>query len=208
LDRIGEYAMIDTKEALRENYPEPKARALDKQLSKLDTHCRRFIGLSPFLVLATTGKDGRVDASPRGGAPGFVRVIDDHTLCLPDALGNNRLDSFTNIVETGRCGMIFFVPGIDEALRINGTAKLCNDANRLAAFPHERHPPRMVVEIGIEEAYLHCPKALMRSKLWSADHRVDRASFPSMGQMIKDQSGMPGPVETQEEALKRYATEL
>lgn len=200
--------MIETIEALRTNYPEPKARALAKQLSKLDPHCRKFIGLSPFMVLATTGKDGRVDASPRGGAPGFVRVIDDHTLHLPDALGNNRLDSFTNIVETGRCGMIFFIPGMDEALRINGTAKLRDDQAVLTMFPGERHPPRLVVEIGVEEAYLHCPKALMRSKLWSKDYRIERATFPSMGQMIKDQSGMPGPVEGQEDALKRYATEI
>ena len=99
--------MITTLEDLRKLYAAPKPRALAKQLDKLDPHCRHFISLAPFLVIATNGKDGRVDASPRGGAPGFVRIVDDQTLQLPDALGNNRLDSFTNIVQTGHVGLIF-----------------------------------------------------------------------------------------------------
>ena len=200
--------MIETHESLRKAYPAAKPRALAKQLDRLDPHCMRFIGLAPFLVIATAGKDGRVDASPRGGAPGFVRVVDDKTLHLPDALGNNRLDSFTNIVQTGNVGLIFFIPGMDETLRVNGKAKLRDDAALLREFPHERHPPRVVVEIGVEEAYLHCAKALMRSKLWASEHRIERATFPSMGQMIKDQSGLPGPVETQADAIARYKTEI
>jgi uncharacterized protein len=200
--------MIETMDALRQIYPQPKPRSLAKQLERLDPHCRKFIGLAPFLVLATVAKDGRVDASPRGGAPGFVRVVDDITVHLPDALGNNRLDSYTNIVQTGRCGTIFFVPGMDETLRINGRARLRNEPELLAGFPHDRHPPRVVVEIRIEEAYLHCAKALMRSRLWGADHHIDRSEFPSMGQMIKDQSGLAGPVETREQMLARYVDEL
>ena len=138
--------MIETLESLRKTYPEPKPRALAKQLDRLDKHCRRFIGLAPFLVIATAGKDGRVDASPRGGAPGFVHVVDDKTLHLPDALGNNRLDSFTNIIQTGAVGLIFFIPGMDETLRVNGRAMLSDDAALLREFPHEKHPPRIVVE--------------------------------------------------------------
>jgi PPOX class probable FMN-dependent enzyme len=200
--------MIETLENLRKTYPEAKPRALAKELEHLDKHCRRFIGLAPFLVIATVGKDGRVDASPRGGAPGFVSVVDDKTLHLPDALGNNRLDSFTNIVQTGNVGLIFFIPGMDETLRVNGTAKLRDDAELLRRFPHERHPPRVVVEIHVEAAYLHCAKALMRSKLWASDHRIERADLPSMGQMINDQSGSTGPVETQAEAIARYRSEI
>ena len=200
--------MIDTLENLRKTYPEPKPRALAKQLDHLDKHCRHFIGLAQFLVIATAGKDGRVDASPRGGVPGFVRVIDDNTLQLPDALGNNRLDSFTNIVQTGNIGLIFFVPGMDETLRVNGKAKLRDDAELLRQFPHERHPPRIVVEMHVEEAYLHCAKALMRSRLWAPDYRIDRAALPSMGQMISDQSGAAIPVETQAEAVVRYKAEI
>lgn len=200
--------MIETVDDLRKFFPAPKPRALAKQLDRLDQHCMRFISLAPFVVIASTGKGGRVDASPRGGAPGFVRVVDDKTLQLPDALGNNRLDSFTNIVQTGKIGMIFLVPGIDETLRINGNAKLRNEVELLRQFPHERHPPRMVVEVFVEEAYLHCPKALMRSKLWAGDYRIERSTFPSLGQMIKDQSGSSEPVETQSEAVARYLTEI
>ncbi len=200
--------MIKTLEALREIFPGPKPRALAKQLDRMDKDCQRFISLAPFLVIATVGKDGRVDASPRGGAPGFVRVIDDNTLHLPDALGNNRLDSFTNIVQSGNIGLIFFIPGMDETLRVNGTAKLRNEAELLRQFPHERHPPRIVVEIRVEETYLHCAKALLRSKLWASDYRIERSAFPSMGQMINEQSGSSGPVETQAEAIARYKTEI
>ena len=200
--------MIDSLQELRRVYPEPKPRALLKQLDRLDMHCRRFVGLAPFLVLATVGKDGRVDASPRGGAPGFVQIVDDVTLHVPDAFGNNRLDSYANIIQTGRCGTIFFVPGMDETLRINGRALLRNEPELLARFQGERHTPRVVVEIRVEEAYLHCAKALMRSRLWSADNKIERSRFPSMGQVIKDQSGSPDPAETQEQMLARYVNEL
>lgn len=200
--------MIETLQALRSMYPSPKPRSVAKQLDHLDKHCRHFIRLAPFLVLATADKNGRVDASPRGGAPGFVRVVDDKTLQMPDALGNNRLDSFSNIVQTGKAGLIFFIPGMDETLRVNGAARLINDPELLRAFPHDRHPPRIVVEIAVEEAYLHCAKALMRSKLWANDYRIDRAVFPSMGQMIKEQSGSAEPVETQAEAVARWRGEI
>jgi PPOX class probable FMN-dependent enzyme len=200
--------MIDSLQELRRIYPDPKPRALAKQLDRLDSHCRRFIERSPFLVLATVGKDGRVDASPRGGAPGFVQVVDEVTLQLPDAFGNNRLDSYSNIVQTGRCGTIFFLPGMDETLRINGRVRLLNEPELLQRFKSERHTPRVVVEIHVEEAYLHCAKALMRSRLWSPENRIERSSFPSMGQMIKDQSGSPEPAETQEQMLARYVSEL
>ena len=200
--------MIETVEALRDMYPTVRPRAVAKQIDHLDPHCRRFIAQSPFLVLATVGADGRVDASPRGGEPGFVHVVDERRLWLPDASGNNRLDSFAHVAETGRCGLLFFLPGMDETLRVNGRAALLDDAGVLARFSEQRHPPRVVLEVGVEEAYLHCAKALMRSKLWSADHRIDRASFPSMGQMIKDQSGFAGAAETHEETLARYREEL
>ena len=200
--------MIQTVHDLRRLYPEPKPRSLAKQLDRLDKYCRAFVGRAPFLVFATVGKNGRVDASPRGGTPGFVRVVDDRTLQLPDALGNNRLDSLTNVVETGRCGMILFVPGMDETLRVNGPAKLIDDAQVLASFPHDRHPPRLVIEVTVEEAYLHCAKALMRSRLWDPAQHIDRALFPSMGQMIKEQSGSKEPVESREQMLERYATEI
>ena len=200
--------MIENVQGLRQYYSEPKARSLAKQLDRLDSYCLRFIGLAPFLVLATAGEDGALDASPRGGAPGFVKAIDDKTLYIPDALGNNRLDSYTNIVQTGRCAAIFFIPGMEETLRVNGKARLRDEAQILGAFAQEKQPPRVVVEIGVEEAYLHCAKALMRSRLWSGEHRIDRSIFPSLGQIIKEQSGSAEPAETQEQTLARYLKEI
>lgn len=200
--------MIEDVTDLRARYPAARARALAKEMDRLDPHCRRFIEQSPFLVLATVGGDGRVDASPRGGVPGFVRVVDERTLWMPDASGNNRLDSFANIAQTGRCGLLFMTPGMDETLRVNGTARLLDAADVLAQFPREKNPPRLVLQVGVEEAYLHCAKALMRSKLWGTEHRIERSTFPSMGQMIKDQSGSGEPAESQEEMLARYRSEL
>lgn len=200
--------MIETLQDLRRIYPQPKPRAVAKQLERLDPYCRQFIGLAPFLVLATVSRDGRVDASPRGGKPGFVTIVDDVTLRLPDAFGNNRLDSYSNIVASGRCGTIFFVPGMDETLRVNGRAVLRDEPELLAPYAAERHPPKVLVEIHVEEAFLHCAKALMRSRLWGSENRIDRARFPSISEMIKAQSGSADPAETQEQTLARYVHEL
>lgn len=200
--------MIEDVKDLRTRYPQARARSLAKEMDRLDSHCRRFIERSPFLVLATVGADGRVDASPRGGVPGFVRVVDEFTLWMPDASGNNRLDSFANIAQMGRCGLLFLLPGMDETLRVNGTAKLLDSPAALGQFPRESHPPRLVLEVGVEEAYLHCAKALMRSKLWGEENRIERSIFPSMGQMIKDQTGSADPAETQAQMIARYAGEL
>lgn len=200
--------MAITLEQLRAHYPPAQGRALSKQLDRLDPHCIAFIGLSPFAVLATGGAGGQLDASPRGGAPGFVQVPDPQTLLLPDAKGNNRLDSFSNIAETGRAGLLFMIPGIDETLRVNGEASLSDDPALLAHFAGERNPPRMVMRLRVAEAYLHCAKALMRSRLWDSAAQVERSILPTMGQMIQDQTGGSGPQETQEQMLARYAPDL
>ena len=199
---------IDTLEQLREHYPPAQGRALSKQLDHLDPHCIAFIGLSPFAVLATGGAAGQLDASPRGGAPGFVQVLDRHTLLLPDAKGNNRLDSFSNIAETGRAGLLFMIPGVDETLRVNGEASLSDDAALLALFAGERNPPRLLMRLRVAEAYLHCAKALMRSRLWDSAAQVERSVLPSMGQMISDQTGGSATLESQAQMLARYAADL
>lgn len=196
--------MIKSIAELRQLYPEPTGRTLLKELDHLDVHCRRFIGLAPFAVLATASADGRLDASPRGGEPGFVHVRDDRTLWLPDALGNNLLDSLSNVVETGRAGLLFLIPGVDETLRVNGTARIREDAAVLGPFAAERRPPRVVVEVAVEEAFLHCAKALMRARLWDPASQRDRTELPTMGEMLRDQTGGTGPVETQEEMIARY----
>lgn len=199
--------MIDAQ-ALRALYPAPKERALRKQLSQLDAHCLRFIALSPFVVLASAGEHGDLDASPRGGEPGFVHAPDARTLLLPDAPGNNRLDTLVNITQTGRLGLLFMVPGVDETLRVNGRARLSDDPALLARFAGVSRPPRLVIAVSVEQAYLHCAKALMRSSLWSPQSRVERSALPTMGRMIADQIGDAAEPESQEAMLARYARDL
>ena len=202
-----ETPLITDLHSLRSLYPAPGERALRKQLSALDRHCLSFVALSPFVVLSTADAQGRQDASPRGGAPGFVHADGAHRLRIPDAPGNHRLDSLGNIVQTGRIGLLFLVPGVDETLRVNGTARLCDDADSLAPFAADRRV-RLVIEVGVEEAYLHCAKSLLRSKLWSDGARVERSMLPTIGQMISEQTGMDVPAETQAQMLARYAADL
>lgn len=192
---------------LREHYPEPTGRSVAKQRDRLDVHSRRFLSLCPFVVLATSDGSGCLDASPRGGPPGFIRVADDRTLWLPDAPGNNRLDSLSNITEVGRVGMLCLIPGVDETLRVNGRARIRDEEDLREAFADERRVPRTVLEITVEEVFLHCAKAFMRSRLWADDARQDRSVLPTMGEMLRDQTGM-GFVETQDEMVARYADDL
>jgi PPOX class probable FMN-dependent enzyme len=149
-----------------------------------------------------------MDASPRGGEPGFVKVIDANTLLIPDSPGNNRLDTLENIVDTGRIGLLFLVPGVDEALRANGTAVLSNDDRYLDLCTTAKRRPKLVIEVKVAEAYLHCAKALMRSTLWDPASRVDRSLLPTMGEMLKDQTCSDAPAESQEEMLARYVQDL
>lgn len=195
---------IDDRGALRDRYPPALERSLRKQLDRIDAHCRRFIELSPFFVLASAGPDG-ADASPRGGPPGFVLVDGEHTLLVPDWPGNNRLDSLTNLVEEPTVGLIFLVPGVDETLRVNGTVAITDDDAVLQRFADEgKRAPRTVLVVTVREAYLHCAKALMRSRLWDADAQVDRSALPTMGEMLRDQTGSTDPPESQEDMVERY----
>jgi PPOX class probable FMN-dependent enzyme len=198
---------INSTDALRTLYPPAKGRSVAKQLDHLDKHCLRFLELSPFVVLASSGAGGQCDASPRGGAPGFVRAPDPKTLLIPDAPGNNRLDTLENIIGTGRLGLLFLIPGVDETLRVNGRARLLGDSALLNQFKDEKRTPRLLIEVKVEDAYLHCAKALMRSKLWQASSKVERGVLPSMGQMIKDQTGV-GDAESQESMVARYQADL
>jgi uncharacterized protein len=189
-------------------YPKPSPRVIAKARPEIDAHAKRFIEMSPFCVLATSGSDGSVDASPRGGNPGFVRVTGPNRLLLPDRSGNNRIDSFRNIVEgSGFVQLIFFVPGIDETLRVGGQGRLSAEPELLASMEEFGKLPRAVLSIAVHEAYFHCGKALMRSKLWSPDVRVERAVFPSISQVIHDQTKLGEP-ESQAEVEARNKTQL
>jgi hypothetical protein len=193
---------------LRSLYAAPGERAAKKQLSALDQHCQRFIALSPFLVLSSAGSNGALDASPRGGAPGFVQVVDAHTLLIPDAPGNNRLDSLDNIVATGQVGLLLLIPGVDETLRINGSAVLSLNEADLGLCTTEKRRPKLVIRVAVRDAYLHCAKALMRSNLWSPSALTERSALPTAGEILKDHTGISTPPETPEAMRKRYEPEL
>jgi PPOX class probable FMN-dependent enzyme len=200
--------MIDSKEKLRTAYPPAKERSVKKQLKQLDKHCLHFLSLSPFVVLSSGTLEGGFDASPRGGEPGFVRAPDARTLLIPDAPGNNRLDTLENIIANSRIGLLFLIPGVDETLRVNGRARLLDDPALLAQFANEKRTPKLAIEVKVEDVYLHCAKALMRSKLWSAGSRVERTALPTMGQMLADQIGEPLLAESQAQMVERYKTDL
>ena len=199
---------IITEEQLRELYEWPKGRAGKKVLPELEKHSIHFIESSPFCVISTSDAKGKMDASPRGGQSGFIKVLDDRTIVIPDAKGNNRVDSLVNIIETGRIGILFLIPGIDETLRINGGAAISTDDQYLSLFPEETQRPKSYLVITIEEVFLHCAKALMRSKLWEDELKVNKEEFPTMGRMLKDQLGGDQPLETREEMIKRYLPDL
>src|SRR2546429_4066417 len=189
-------------------YPKPTPRVIAKARAEIDAHAKKFIAMSPFCVLATSGSDGSVDASPRGGNPGFVHVAGPNQLLMPDRSGNNRIDSFRNIVEgSGFVQLIFFVPGIDETLRVGGKGSVSADPELMATMVEFGKLPRAVLLIDVHEAYFHCGKALMRSKLWAGDTRVERSVMPSIGEVIHDQTGL-GERETQDVIYERYKTQL
>ncbi len=198
--------IIADKDALRRAYKSPQPRSLAKEIGRLDKHCLRFVALSPFCVLATSGAGGG-DVSPRGGPAGFVKAPDSETLIVPDFPGNNRLDSLENILETGRVGMLFLVPGVDESLRVNGSATIDVDPELRALGVVDGKTPIAVIRVKVEQAYLHCGKALMRSALWDSENHVDRATLPSIGEMIRDQVNW-ATAETQEEMIERYKETL
>jgi PPOX class probable FMN-dependent enzyme len=179
---------IRSEAALRMLFGMVGERAVAKSLPRLDRYCREFIARSPFLCIGTMSADGRADVSPRGDPAGFVQVIDDRTIAIPDRPGNNRLDTMTNIIANPSVGLIFLIPGFDDTLRINGKATLTRDPDLLAGAVVNGKAPKVMIRVAVEEAFLHCAKAFRRSNLWDPASRVDRAAMPSLARMILEQT--------------------
>ena len=197
---------ITTYEQLRELYSEPKQRTLDKEIDHLDDHCRRFIALSPFAVVCSASADGLCDASPKGGPPGFAIVLDDHRLLIADASGNRRVDGFKNMLQNPRVGILFLIPGMGETLRVNGRAELTTDPALLEGLQTGGKPAKLALVIHAEEVYIHCAKALIRSRLW--DPETWPAELPSAAEILSDHIGI-GDVEASAAALAEgYRTGL
>ena len=200
--------IIEDIAEIREIYGEPAARAVKKQLPRLEKHSRAFIAHSPFLVIASADPEGRVDASPKGDAPGFVRVIDDETLLIPDRLGNNRIDTIGNLVACPRVGLIFFVPGLRETLRVNGRARITSDPALLEPCAVNGKVPRSGILVTAEEVYFHCGKALIRSDLWNPEKHIAQSEFPSLGRIITEQIGEGSVEEAERYTAESYRTRL
>ena len=195
-------------ETLREIYGPPGERSLKKQLTRLDMHCRAFIARSPFLVIASSDPSGRCDASPKGDAPGFVRVVDDKTLLILDRLGNNRVDTIGNLLARPGVGLIFFVPGLNETLRVNGRAQVTTDPALLDPLAVNGKVPRSGILVTAEEVYFHCGKALIRSDLWNPEKQLRRSEFPSLGRILADQIGGISAEESERLTAESYRTRL
>lgn len=185
---------IESSEALRDLIPAPPPDSIvmRKQLPSLDEHARTIIAASPFVLLGTSSAEGRCDVTPRGDGPGFVLVIDDTTLVIPDRPGNKRIDSMRNIIENPHAGLLFLVPGMDETLRVNGRAWLTDDPELLARMSMQGKTPLVGIVVEVEEVFFHCARAFRRAKLWDSDTWPDRESLPTLGQIIADQTRPDG----------------
>lgn len=183
--------MIGSEEDLRRKFGEVSHLASAKSRPALDKYSRQFISLSPFLVISTADASGRADLSPRGDPPGFVAVIDDTTILIPDRPGNNRLDTMANIVANPNVGLLFFVPGFEDTLRLNGRARITDDAALLARCTVNGKQPVVGILVSVEEVFMHCAKALKRSKLWEPDYRQDRSQMPTIARIILEQTATP-----------------
>jgi PPOX class probable FMN-dependent enzyme len=201
---------LDTA-AIQATIGEPLEFVVAKRLPVLDAHCRRFIELAPFLCLGTVGPDGDCDVSPRGDPPGFVRILDDRTLAIPERPGNRLADSLRNVAENGHVGMLFIVPGIEETLRVNGRGRVTDDAELLASMTAGGKPPRLAIVVDVEEAFLHCAKAFKRSRLWDPAAQVERSALPTLGQILRDQVTHPDTADAEKlevDIQEEYRTQL
>jgi uncharacterized protein len=199
---------IEDPQRLREIYGEPNERAVKKQLSRFDRYSRDFISRSPFLVIASSDPSGRCDASPKGDAPGFVQIVDDTTLLIPDRIGNNRVDTLGNLIARPGVGLIFFVPGITETLRVNGQATVTTDPALLEPLAVNGKVPRSGILVMAEEVYFHCGKALIRSDLWNPEKQLRRSEFPTIGRIIANQIGGMSPDEAERATADSYKNRL
>jgi len=197
---------LTTVEELRSIYRPPGRGPVDKVIHRLDEHCVDFIAKSPFFVLSTANADGVCDASPKGGRPGFVQVLDEHRLAWADLSGNNRLDSFQNLTSNASVALLFLIPGLEETLRVNGTAEMISDPDFGERLATDGRAPRVAVVVTAAEAYIHCAKALRRGELWSTDTWLPAAELPSAACIVKDHARLEADVAVIEDARERDLT--
>ncbi|HEX9869827.1 MAG TPA: pyridoxamine 5'-phosphate oxidase family protein [Candidatus Tectomicrobia bacterium] len=202
--RVDPEFTIADEQSLRSLFPATHALAIQKFQTSLGRHAQAFIRRSPFVCIGTQNLDGKADVSPRGDPPGFVRILDSHTLAIPDRPGNNRLDSLTNILANPSVGLLFIIPGFDDTLRVNGRATLVTDPKILATMRVNDRLPTLAIVVTVGEVFMHCAKAFRRSHLWDPDHFQDRWEMPSLIKIILDEtSGAPD-----EDAMRKIDDDL
>ncbi|WP_188080079.1 pyridoxamine 5'-phosphate oxidase family protein [Neorhizobium sp. P12A] len=194
-----EFAITD-EQSLRSLFDATHALAIQKCQDRLGNHAKEFIGRSPFVCIGTQNLDGKADVSPRGDPVGFVKILDERTLAIPDRPGNNRLDTLVNILANPNVGLLFIIPGFDETLRVNGRATLMNDPELLKSMIANDRAPKLAIVVEVREVFMHCAKAFRRSRLWSPDRFQDRTDMPSLMKIILDET--TGAPSDQNEMLK------
>jgi PPOX class probable FMN-dependent enzyme len=195
--------VIQTEAELRELMGEPVAPpVVEKTLSSLDRHCRTFINSSPFVLVASGNAKGQMDISPKGDAPGFVKVLDSATLAIPDRPGNQRFDTFRNLFESPQIGLIFLIPGKKETLRISGKAQIVRDSTLLETMRANGKIPALAIAVHVEEAFFHCAKCMIRSHLWMPEHWPSLEGLPTLAETMKDAARIPAPLEIVEALIK------
>jgi PPOX class probable FMN-dependent enzyme len=192
---------VSSVEELRGHYGVRHDLAVKKELALLDGHGRSFIGRSPFVLIGSQDADGNADVTPKGDAPGFVAVLDDRTLAIPDRPGNNRLDTWENVIANPAVGLLFLVPGMNETLRVNGTARITADAALREQMAVDGKLPLTVLVVSVKAAYMHCAKAFIRSQLWKPESWPDRASMPTLGTILRDQLALAETAKTLDASL-------
>jgi len=203
--RVNPESVLTDEQSLRAMFPAQTALAVNKVQGSLDKYAQAFIRRSPFLCIGTQDLAGKADVSPRGDPVGFVKILDRHTLAIPDRPGNNRLDSLVNILANPTVGLLFIIPGFDDTLRVNGQASLVTDSEILASMSVGDRIPKLAIVVKVGEVFMHCAKAFRRSHLWNADHFQDRRGMASLSKIILDQTtGAP----SDDEAMRKIDDDL
>ena len=194
--------IIKTEQQLQAILGEPSKAVLDKSISIIDKHCATFIAHSPFLTIASADAAGNIDVSPKGDPAGFVKVLDEKTLAIPDRLGNRRADTFRNLLERPKVGILFMIPGIRETLRVNGTAQIVTDVSVRELLAVKGKLPQLALIVKVEEAFIHCAKCLIRSQLWTMQDAQIKEKIPSLATIVKDHAALDIPIEDLDKYLK------
>lgn len=195
--------LVESEAQLRALMGDPVAPpVVEKTLTSLDRHCRTFVGRSPFVLISSSDSEGRMDVSPKGDAPGFVKILDEKTLAIPDRPGNQRFDTFRNLFQSPRVGLIFLIPGKRETLRIGGNAQVVRDQELLESLAAKNKVPSLAIVVHVDEAFFHCSKCMIRSRLWQPDHWPSLEGLPTLAETMKDAASVPGPVEALEGVIR------